>query len=121
MSQVKRIQETVLIALLLLSAVALAVPAAAFALEPAPTSVGDDATAERVAEDPAAPLPEPTEGIAPIPEDFLPVTTGGPTDTRPPKLDSAQFGVGWPAAVAVGVALLAVLTMALVWRRDEVR
>lgn len=98
--------------------------APATALDPAPpedsapaSSVGQDL--ERVAEDPPAPAFEPSEGITRVRDDSVTDPTFAPVDTSPPKLDSAQFGVGWPAAAAVAVALLAVLAMALLWRRDD--
>lgn len=110
------------VSLLLLASMAAAAPA--LALAPAPPEDGAPVAdeAQRVAEDPpAGPVTEPNEGIAPPPvDDFETEPTFRPVDTAPPKIDSAQFGVGWPAALAVGVALLAVLAMALMWRRDEV-
>jgi len=77
-------------------------PGAPSAAEPEP--VGDDDAADRI-----APLPGEVE--------FVPVQP--PPTTVAPRIDPVEFGVGWPAAIAVGVALLAVLIMALMWRRDE--
>ena len=121
MKRTRRMKQ-LLMFFLLLAGMALAAPG--LALEPAPPENFAPAAdeAQRVAEAlPAAPVTEPNEGIAPpLIDDFETEPTIPPVDTVPPKIDSAQFGVGWPAAVAVGVALLAVLAMALVWRRDEV-
>ena len=91
---------------------ALAGPAPAGALDP-------------VAE-PAATMAPPDVGeqrkIAPPDEVMiLPVPDAETTPTTPPMLPSESFGIGWPAVVAVTIALLAVLAMALVWRRDELR
>jgi len=122
MKRKTRMKQVVVAALMLVGIVAMAAPAAALApvapedFAPADTVAEE---AQRVAEDPAAPVTEPNEGIAPPPGDFEPETTFLPVETTPPKIDAAQFGVGWPAALAVGVALLAVLAMALMWRRDE--
>ena len=97
---------------------------------PAVAIVADDA-ADRVAEEPAEkPSDEPASTqappagdeaieIAPVPDVLFPTTP--PFESPPPKLSPAEFGDGWPAAAAVAVALLAVLAMALLWRRDEVR
>ena len=76
-----------------------------------------EAPAERVI---PAPPPDGAEiEIAPIQIDdrLFPSNQENPA----PKLSASDFGVGWPAVAAVTVALLAVLGMALMWRRDEVR
>lgn len=71
-------------------------------------------------EPPADDAGDVVERLAPAPreEPFFPppATTVAP---RAPHLDAADFGIGWPAAVAAGVAVVAVLIMALMWRRDE--
>ena len=54
--------------------------------------------------------------IVPPPGDFETQTT---IPEQAPKIEASEFGIGWPAAIAVGVALLAVLAMAIFWRRDE--
>ncbi|NND02059.1 MAG: hypothetical protein HKN91_04670 [Acidimicrobiia bacterium] len=121
MNRTERMKRSLVPLLVVAGLFAMAAPAAAF--DPASPEefapVGDEA--QRVAEDPpAAPVFEPNEQLPPPEDDFVTETTFGPVTTSPPKVDAAQFGVGWPAAVAVGVALLAVLAMALMWRRDEV-
>ncbi len=79
-------------------------------VEPGAPAEPEEAIEERPAEptdvrDPFAPLPAPDVEI--------------PVTTSPPRVDPAEFGVGWPAAAAVGVALLAVVLMAHLWRRDQ--
>ncbi|MCP3975847.1 MAG: hypothetical protein GY720_15300 [bacterium] len=88
----------------------------------APALAAAPAEFDRVSEElPAAPEP-PQNGdidlpIVPVPgEDPFPGEP--PVVTTPPKLEAASFGIGWPAAAAAGVALLAVLGMALMWRRE---
>ncbi len=76
--------------------------------------------------EPAAPVapPDVAEERKVAPPDevmILPVPYPETTSTTPPMLPSENFGIGWPAVVAVTIALLAVLAMALVWRRDELR
>ncbi len=76
--------------------------------------------------EPAAPVAPPDVGderkVAPPDEVMIqPVPYPETTPPPPPMLPSENFGIGWPAVVAVTFALLAVLAMALVWRRDEVR
>ena len=69
---------------------------------------------------------EPAAGITAEEDVLIDIDPGAPRqlppDTIPvepqPKLDAASFGVGWGAAAAVGVALLAVLAMALTWKRE---
>ena len=122
MNSSKRVKRIVSVGLAIAWLLAAAAPAAAFDPAPpadfAPGISAEEAERLPEADPPAAPVVEP-EFIAPPPDDFVTETTFGPVDTTPPKVDSAQFGVGWPAALAVGVALLAVLAMALMWRRDE--
>ena len=103
---------------------ALATEAAALTIDPDSQGIVAEES-DKPSQAPAAPEPPLVEEgdiairIAPAPEEpFFPV----PATTIPqrvPNIDPADFGVGWPAAVAVGVALLAVLVMALMWRRDE--
>lgn len=118
MNVTNRLKKTLLLGVLVAAFTVAAGPVSAFApeadaaFEPAPTE-----SAERIAEDPAAPIVEP--GAPPPEDDFTRPTIPEVSQTVPPKIDAASFGVGWPAAVAVGVALLAVLIMALTWKRDE--
>jgi len=100
---------------------------ASFALAGTATALTVDPDSQRIlAEEdkPTAPEPPIDEGgdvadrIAPAPEEpFFPPATTLPA--RVPNIDAANFGVGWPAAIAAGAAVLAVLIMALMWRRDE--
>lgn len=71
--------------------------------------------AEPAAEKPA----DEADRIAPLPPEIEVIEpTFPPVSTIPPKIDSASFGIGWPAAAAVAVALLAVGLMAVIWRRE---
>jgi len=120
-----RSSRLALVAGLAVAVLALAVPVSALApaVEDAPAPAipegAQRVVAEPIAQDPAAPIVEPgneAEIMAPPPDNTLPTIA---PDTPGPKLDAAGFGVGWPAAAAVAVALAAVLIMALTWRRDE--
>ncbi len=102
--------------------IALALSLLTLGVVAAPALAAAPAELDRVSEElPAAPEPPqngdidlpiaPVPGEDPAPGQFPPVTT-------PPKLAAESFGLGWPAAVAAGVALLAVLGMALTWRRE---
>lgn len=102
-----------------------AAQASALVVDPADQPAGVE-SADEPMEDPATPMPEPAIGeggndiaerVVPAPPDdaFFPA----PVTTNPPKLDAANFGIGWPAAAAVGVALAAVLVMALTWNREK--
>jgi hypothetical protein len=107
-----------------LASFALATAASAVTIDSAdswPASAAADPPQEVVApEPPAVEGGDVAERIAPAPPEQpffpAPVTT---IPQRAPNVDVANFGVGWPAAVAAGVAVLAVLIMSLVWRRDE--
>ncbi len=115
------------IALILAAMLSLVFAATADALTVDPDDQGVVAEeADQPSELPAAPEPpadvdlDVVERIATVPPDepFFPA----PATTLPPRVpnvDAANFGVGWPAAIAAGIAVLSVLIMALTWRRDE--
>lgn len=113
MKKSSQLKKFIVLGAIVIAYGAVAAPASALvaegdgASEPAPREGAD-----RVAEDPAAPIVEPGQlPIQPTPTVVI--------EPVPAKVDAANFGVGWPAAVAVAVALLAVLAMALTWKREE--
>lgn len=127
MSTTPRTRLLVIAATLVVAAIGLAGPAAAFA----PPAEDATKSAEELAPWPAAPeeaqrrvpADKPAdeggaEFIAPPPGDIVVEPIPAPPTTLPPKIDRAEFGIGWPAAAAVTIALLAVVAMAQMWRRD---
>lgn len=99
----------------------LAVASLLLVMAVAPAVAAPPALFDEVGDEPAAPAPPaigevefriaPAPAEDPLPEEFPVVPT-------PPKLPAEDFGVGWPAAAGVTVALVAVLGMALMWRRE---